>query len=343
MERRHDCRVGAAATAAITRAADAADITGVAGEFLGFVARRLVAAAILVLLVSSAAMVLARLAPGSHISIIETDPVVAKAECARIGCEEPIINQYAIWLGRALRFDFGQSLKYHRPVSALVSERAGNSVVLGLWALLVATALGIPAGVFTGSRRGGALVRATRGGSILLLSLPPLITALTLLVIASRTGWFPVAGSAPADATVAERARFLVLPVVALALPMAATLERLQSRAIADVLAEPCMLAASARGIPATRLIWRHAWKLSLKPVLAIYGIVIGALISGSFAVEYIMAWPGLGSLMYEALVARDAYLVAGCAAAGSVALAFGILIADIALAAIDPRFARTT
>jgi peptide/nickel transport system permease protein len=72
--------------------------------------------------------------------------------------------------------------------------------------------------------------------------------------------------------------------------------------------------------------------------VLAIYGIVIGALISGSFAVEYIMAWPGLGALMYEALIARDAYLVAGCAAAGAIALAIGILVSDVALAAVDPR-----
>ena len=343
MERRHDCRVVAAPTVSITPAARATDITGVRGDFLGFVARRLAAAAVLVLLVSSAAMVLARLAPGSHISIIDTDPAVAAAECARIGCNDPIVWQYSIWLRRALRFDFGQSLKYQRPVSELVGERAGNSVVLGLWALLVATALGIPAGVFTGSHRRGALARATRGGSILLLSLPPLITALTLLLIASRTGWFPVGGSAPPDSGVLDHARFLILPVVALALPMAATLERLQSRAIADVLVEPCIRAASARGISGVRLVWRHAWKLSLKPVLAIYGIVIGALISGSFAVEYIMAWPGLGSLMYEALVARDAYLVAGCAAAGSVALASGILIADIALAAVDPRFTQTT
>ena len=103
-------------------------------------------------------------------------------------------------------------------------------------------------------------------------------------------------------------------------------------------LAEPCVRAAAARGVSSGRLIWRHAWKLSLKPVLAIYGIVIGALISGSFVVEYVVAWPGLGALMYDALVARDAYLVAGCAAAGSLALGAGILASDIALAAVDPR-----
>lgn len=310
--------------------------------YLPFVARRVMAAAALVLLVSSAAMLLARLAPGDPLSGFDVDPAVAAAECARIRCNDPLLRQYVTWLGRAMRFDLGDSARYRRPVRQLVEERAYNSLVLGVCALFVATVMGIPAGVLTGSRRRGAAVRATRAGSILLLSLPPLVSALALLVVASRTGWFPVGGMAPAGAPFLEQTRYLLLPVLALALPMAATLERLQSRAMADALEERCLLAASARGLAPERLIWRHALKLSLKPVLAIYGIVVGTLISGSFAVEYIMAWPGLGALMYEALVARDAYLAAGCAAAGSVALALGILASDLALAAVDPRLTES-
>jgi len=283
-------------------------------------------------------MLLARLAPGDRLSAFDIDPAVAAAECARTRCNDPLLAQYAVWLGRAVRLDLGESARYGRPVRQLVEERAFNSVVPGVWALCVATAIGIPAGVLTGSRRRGAAVRLARGVSTLLLSFPPLVSALALLLVAARTGWFPVGGMAFADAPLVERMRHLVLPVLALALPMAATLERLQSRAIADSLSERCILAASARGLPPHRIVWRHALKLSLKPVLAIYGIVIGSLISGSFAVEYVMAWPGLGALMYEALVARDAYLVAGCAAAGAVALAIGILGSDIALAALDPR-----
>lgn len=306
--------------------------------FFPFVARRTAAAAALVLVVSSAAMLLARLAPGDHLSDIHADPAVVAAERQRLGLDKPLLEQYAAWLRRAIRLDLGESTRYGRPVRHLIEERAGNSFVLGVCALLVATAIGIPAGVLTGSRRRGPMVRFARGASILLLSLPPLVTALTLLLVASRTGWFPVGGMAIPGSALAEYVRYLVLPVAALALPMAATLERLQSRAMADALAEPCVLAASARGLSPRRLVWRHGLKLSLKPVLAIYGIVIGTLISGSFVVEYITAWPGLGALMYDALLARDAYLVAGCAAAGSVALALGILASDIALAAIDPR-----
>jgi peptide/nickel transport system permease protein len=202
---------------------------------------------------------------------------------------------------------------------------------------VLATAIGIPAGVVSGSRR-GTVASALTAASVVCLSLPSLVLALTLLVVASRTGWFPVGGMPPGDAPPAVYARHLTLPVLALALPVAAMLERLQSRTIADARAERCILAAAARGVPAPRILWRHAWRLSLKPVLAIYGIVIGSLLGGSFAVEYVMAWPGLGALMYEALVARDAYLVAGCAAAGAAALAVGIFAADIALAAVDPR-----
>jgi peptide/nickel transport system permease protein len=310
--------------------------------FLAFVVRRVAAAVALVLLVASAAMLLARLAPGDHLQGFDVDPAAAAYECARIGCNDPLLVQYGRWLSGAARLDFGESSRYRRPVRHLVAERAANSFVLGACALIVATALGIPAGVFTGSRRRAAPAVVLQLGSTLLLSLPPLLAALALLLVATRTGWFPVGGMAPDGTPLLEHIRHLTLPVLALALPMAALLERLQSRAISDALSEPCLLAASARGLARGRLIWRHAWKLSLKPVLAIYGIVIGTLISGSFAVEYIMAWPGLGALMYEALVARDAYLVAGCAAAGSVALAAGILVSDIALVAVDPRSTET-
>jgi peptide/nickel transport system permease protein len=86
------------------------------------------------------------------------------------------------------------------------------------------------------------------------------------------------------------------------------------------------------------RVVWRHAFRLSLAPVVAIYGIVVGSVLSGSFAVEIVMSWQGLGHLMYQALQARDLYLVAGCAAAGAVSLAGGVLLSDLVLAAIDPR-----
>ena len=118
--------------------------------------------------------------------------------------------------------------------------------------------------------------------------------------------------------------RHLVVPALALALPLAAMFERLQAEAMHEVLAQPYVVAALARGVPRSRVLWRDALKAALVPVAPVYGLVVGTLLSGSFVVEIITTWPGLGRLMLEALRARDVYLVAGCAATGSLFLAAG-------------------
>jgi peptide/nickel transport system permease protein len=311
-------------------------------RFRRYLLRRLGFAALLVFVVSSASLLLARLAPSDD--AFATDRAVIAAERHRLGFDKPLVEQYTDWLTRSVRFDFGESLRFRRPVGALIRERAGRTALLGVSALALATLVGIPLGVFTGSRSRGPLTSAVHLISVVVLSMPSLVTSLVLLLVAARTGWFPAGGlpSIPPDAGVVEStatlARYLVLPAVALALPIAAALERLQSRAIREALAEPCILAALARGLPRQRIVWRHAFRLALKTVLAIYGIMIGAALSGSFVVEIVMSWHGLGDLMYQALQARDLYLVAGCAAAGSCGLALGILASDLALAAVDPR-----
>jgi peptide/nickel transport system permease protein len=309
---------------------------------LRFILRRTAFAVILVFVVSSASLLLARYAPPED--AFGTERAALERERHRLGFDEPLVQQYAHWLGNSLRLDFGESLRFRRPVSELVRERVGYPALLGITGLALATLIGIPLGVFTGSRERGVAVAAARTLSIALLSLPPLVTSLVLLLVAARTGWLPAGGlpQIPSDAgmadTVAIVARYLFLPSVALALPVAASIERLQSQSLRDVLNEPCIIAALGRGIPYRRVIWRHALRLSLKPVVAIYGITIGAVLSGSFVVEIVMSWQGLGDLMFQALQARDLYLIAGCAATGSAGLAAGILISDLALVAIDPR-----
>lgn len=304
--------------------------------------RRAASAALLVFAVSSASLLLARLAPADD--AFGTDPAILAAERHRLGFDRPLPAQYADWLARSARFDFGESLRFRRPVATLIRERAANTALLGLSALALATLIGLPLGVFTGSHHRGVLVAAARVASMALLSVPPLVTSLVLLLVAARTEWFPTGGlpNVPAGAGLLQSAalvaRYLFLPALALALPIAAGLERLQSRSLRDALAEPCVMAAMARGVPRRRVIWRHALRLALKPVLAIYGITIGSVLSGSFVVEIVMSWHGLGDLMYQALQARDLYLVAGCAAAGSCGLALGILLSDLALVAVDPR-----
>jgi ABC-type dipeptide/oligopeptide/nickel transport system permease component len=294
-----------------------------------FLLRRGLAAVLLVFAVTSGALLLAQLAPGDYAAQIGKDPAQIAAERHRLGLDRPILEQYTRWLKRGLTLDLGESFQYQRPVTELVGAGAVNTAILASTALVVATLLGIPWGVVTGTRR-GAGARILRGLSLLLLSVPPLISSLVMLTIAARTGWLPVSGMGGLS--------HLVVPTLALALPIAALLERLQSQAIAESMQRPSTAAARARGLPEPRVSWRHGWRQSLAPVLAIYGVIVGTLFSGSFAVEIVTSWPGLGALMRQALMSRDTYLVAGCAAAGAAFLAAGILAGDLAHALADPR-----
>jgi peptide/nickel transport system permease protein len=312
-----------------------------------FLLRRLFFAILLVVGVSSATLLLTRLAPGDVTT--RFDPFAPAAQVARdrarLDLDRSVAEQWALWAGRALRFDFGESFLYNRPVGGLIRQAAANTALLAIAALALATLGGIPLGVLTGSRRGGLLPSFVRGASLVCLSLPPLLTSLLLVFVAARTGWLPTGGMtsiAVVDMSwgrwLADVAWHLPLPALALALPIAATFERLQAQAIADVIHQPFVLSAVARGVPPGRLLRHHAWRASLRSICAVYGLAIGTLLSGSFVVEYIAAWPGLGRLMYEGLRAHDVYLVAGCAAMGGMFLAIGSFLADLLLVAADPR-----
>lgn len=314
----------------------------------GYLLRRCLAACLLVFLIASVAFLLALIVPGDATNSDLTISVKERQEVReRLGLNRPVTVLYLEWVGRAVRGDLGESLRYGRPVTTLVAERARNTALLAAAALVLATAIGIPAGVLSGSRSGQASARAVAGLSLLCLSIPPLVASLVLGLLAARSGWLPTGGmrSIAADgigwwAALPDLVRHLALPATALALPFAATLERLQSHSVIDTLSAPFVRASLARGVSRAEAIWRHAWPASLRPVLGIYGLVIGALFSGSFIVEVLASWPGLGQLTFAALEARDTYLAAGSAAAGAAALAAGTLIADVLLVIVDPRAA---
>ena len=314
-----------------------------------YIARRLAFALFLVVAVSSASLLLSRLAPGDFVTEslgTRASQQAIEQQRARFGLNRSIGEQYRAWLAAAARLDFGYSMQYERPVRDLIPERAANTAILALTALVCATLIGVPLGVVSGSRRGGVLAGVIRTASVVLLSMPPLLTSLFLVFVAARTGWLPIAGmrsaTVPADGAFMDLIRHLIVPAAAIALPLAAMLERLQAQAMSETIAEPFVLASLARGVPRSRIVWHGALKAALRPVAAIYGLIIGSLLSGSFAVEVITAWPGLGSLMLQALRSRDVYLVAGCAGAGALFLAGGTLVSDLALAAIDPRARET-
>ncbi|HET9358544.1 MAG TPA: ABC transporter permease [Vicinamibacterales bacterium] len=312
-----------------------------------FFLRRLLFAIVLVAVASSVALLLARLAPGDMTA--QLGPFASRVDVestrARFDLDRSPAAQWWLWVRRAVRFDFGDSFLYGRPVGPLVAKAAGNTALLGIVSLVAATLIGISLGVFTGSRGEGVPASIVRGASLVVLSMPPLVTSLLFVFVAARTGWLPSgsmtsSGAAAASwpAWIADVLWHLPLPVLALSLPIAATFERLQSQAMGEAVRQPFVLAAVARGAPRRLVILRHAWPVSLRSVSAVYGLAIGALLSGSFIVEYVTTWPGLGRLMFDALRARDIYLVAACAAAGAGFLALGTAAGDVLLAAADPR-----
>lgn len=308
--------------------------------------RRAVGALLLVWAVASAAFLLAAVAPGdaAHMSAgfgaTQTEIAALRAEA---GLDAPLAVQYTRWLGRVVRGDLGTSFQYRAPVGPMVIDRAVNSAILALTSLLLALAIGLPPALFCASRPDGFAARAVRVVSLLLLSVPPFVGALALVLIAARTGWLPVGGMTSGAghtglAALADVLWHLPLPALALALPLAATFERQQAAALRVALRTPAVQAARARGFGPSGVVWRHAWRLSLAPVAALGGLALAALLGGAFVVEMIAAWPGLGRLTYDALRARDLPMVAGCALAGATMLSIGIFVADLIVAAVDPR-----
>jgi ABC-type dipeptide/oligopeptide/nickel transport system permease component len=303
--------------------------TGAWAEFARFAVRRIASAMLFVLIVAASAFALTKLAPGDPTLALRAEgasPAVIARERARLGLDEPFTTQALAWARGILRGDFGESTTTGRPVRDLVVERAAATASLAGLALVVATLIGLPLGVVSGAAPRHWLARVTAPVSLALLSCPPIVGALALLLLGASTGWLSIESGA------------LGVPVLALALPLAASLERLQAQAVRDAIASPDLVAAAARGIPPARLIWVHAARQSLRPVLGVYGVVIGSLFGGSFAVEVITAWPGLGRLTFDALRGRDLFLVTGCAMAGALCLTAGNVIADLLRAIVDPR-----
>jgi len=308
--------------------------------------KRLASTLLLVLSVSSAAFLVTHLAPGDVVQTtmgFGASQAVIEREQHRAGLDRPLVVQWGSWLAGLARLDLGTSALYQRPVGPLVAERGLNTALLAAVAFALALLLGLPPAFITATRPRSVGAQIVRAVSLLLLSLPPFVGSLALVLIAVRTGWLPAGGMTSAAETsglafVADLLWHLPLPVAALALPLAATFERLQAQALTQALDQPAILAARARGIPETTVVRRHAWRLALKPVAAIAGLAFGALLSGSFVVEVVTAWPGLGRLTYDALLHRDLELVAGCAAAGTMVLSLGLLVADAVIAWSDPR-----
>jgi peptide/nickel transport system permease protein len=298
---------------------------------LGFCLRRLGSSLILVLVVASGSFTLMHFAPGDALTGFGPGVHAAQVRAERegLGLDKPFPVLFGSWISRAIRLDFGTSLKFRRPVTELLPRRALNTGVLAGAAMLLASLIGLPLGMFTAAARPGPLSALVKGASTLLVSLPTIVTTLAVTGAAAALHVLPPPGAGISN---------LVVAAMALALPLIGSLEQVQSAAVRTALEDPSLLAARARGVSETRLRWRHALRLAAGPVLTVYGLAAGSLLSGSFVVEAVTDWPGLGLLVADGMRARDLYLIAGCAAAGTAVLTLVMLVTDVAQLCLDPR-----
>ena len=293
--------------------------------------RRVVLALAFVVLVPVGTIVVGHFAPGDATSDLQMSRASAESIAAtrvRYGLDRPLSTQLASWLEGLAHFDLGESIVYRQPVGPLVVERAINTARLAAVALGLALALGLPIGVADAARgRAESLARIVTPISIALVACPPIVGALALLWLAVSTGWL--------STSTGQCSR---VPALALALPLAATIERLQSRATSDALAAPDVVAAAARGVPASRLLWIHAARQSLRPLLGIFGVILGTLFSGSLAVEVVDGVAGPRPPDVRCDPQPRPAPRAGCALVGAALIAAGNIIADALRMIVDPR-----
>ena len=244
--------------------------------------------------------------------------------------------------------DFGYSFACHCPVGSLIAERLANTLTLATAGLALTLLAAIPLGLLASHRRGRVLSNALSLFTSLSLSLPSFLLALLATVLAARTGWFPIGGVESLDAEqlsaagrVADFLHHLALPAMVLALRQFPAYFRHLRAGMDESLSQEYVVAARARGLSESRVLVRHAFRNTLNPLITMFGNSVGSLLSGAFIVEAIMSWPGLGSLAVSSLLSRDLNALMACLLLAATLMACGNLLADLLLAASDPRIRR--
>ena len=311
--------------------------------------RRLGQLLLLLFLVTAATSLLSSLIPGDFFAAQELDPTISRDTIQQLrqrhGLNQPALVQYAGWLKSMARFDLGYSLFYQTPVAEVLIPALGRTLWLAIPALLLGTFGGILLGTLHATWRGRLAGLILDLLSSVTLSLPSLLLGLGAMLLAARTGWFPLGSmNAPAlespntFAWLADRLHHLILPVACLLIPILATIERIQHTAAAQTLNESYVRSARARGLSRWRIFSRHLVLPSLNTVISTSGPLFGAVLSGSLVLEVIFSWPGLGKITYDALFSKDVFLLLGSVVACSVILVLANLTADIVLTRLDPR-----
>ena len=313
-----------------------------------FILKRLLHMIPLLLGVSLLTFLLMAMAPGDYFTALSQNPQISPETIARLKAQfhldKPWYVQYFYWLKNVLHGDFGYSMAYKIPATALIVSRLWNTFLLAFVALIIAWGVAMPLGIWAAVKKGSWVDHACSFIAFVGLSIPDVLLSLLALWFAAATGWFPV-GGAPGPAFGSslmqqfwDYSHHLILPAIVLAAADLAGIMRQMRSNLLDTLRAEYITAARARGVGEGWVIYKHALRNAINPLLTMFGYSLAALLSGAFIVENIMAWPGLGRLTVEAFFAKDSYLVVDGVVMATALLVVGNFIADLLLAWSDPR-----
>jgi peptide/nickel transport system permease protein len=307
-----------------------------------YLLKRLVIAAITLLLASIVVFAVLQVVPGDPARLMlgmNASPEQVELLRSQLGLNDPLMLRYLHWAGGLLTLDFGRSYTYSVPVIELVRERIAVSLPLALIALALSTLIAIPVGVYSASRRGRAGDTIAMGTAQIGVAIPNFWFALLLIYLfAVWLRWVPAGGFPGWKAGAWPALKALALPAVALALPQAAILARVTRQALVDVLREDYIRTARAKGMPWRAVLWRHALRNALIPVVTIMGLQFAFLLAGTIIIENIFYLPGLGRLVIQAITQRDLIVVESVVMLLVAAVIAINLVVDLSYAVVDPR-----
>lgn len=264
---------------------------------------------------------------------------------ADYGLDRPFIVQLGTYIGKVLQFDLGYSFFYNQPVTKLIFQKLPATLLLVITAQLLALIVGVVLGVFSAQRPNGMLSHFVSFLALFGYSAPVFWSGLLLLIgFSLHIQWFPVAGMI--DVTVegniwvrtVDVLRHLTLPVISLASIFLALYSRLSRATMMEVLGSDYIRTAKAKGLTDREIVYKHALKNSLSPVITLAGLQFSAVVSGAVLVESVFSWPGLGTLAFESIIARDTPTILGILFFSAFVVIIGNLLTDLALRLVDPR-----
>jgi peptide/nickel transport system permease protein len=310
-----------------------------------YVARRLLQMIPLLLGISIVLFAVIQAAPGGpEAALLESDrfidPEVIEAYRERLGVDQPVPVQYARWIGGALRGDLGVSFSTTRPVSEMIVERLPATLELMGAAFLIAAVLAFALGVLSAARQYSWFDHLGTGVSFVGIAMPVFWFALILqLGFGVWLGWFPVAGTRTVGATsLGDHLLHLVLPATVLSFRYVAGWSRYLRASMLEVLRADFVRTARAKGLTERVVVWGHALRNAMIPVVSVMALNLAGLFSGAVITETIFAWPGIGRMFVQAMFARDYPLLMGILLLGSTMVVVFNLVADVVYGVLDPR-----